>query len=185
MILNKEDLKNYIEEDNWYYNKMFSKKDKLLLFLVRDPQYLIKKYKYHLRKEELFLNTPSKSHAIFRLYHLKKKNVLGNKLGILVPPNTFGKGLTIMHHGSIIVNPDARIGDHCILHGNNCIGNNGKTNAVPQIGNKLDLGIGACIIGDVKLGNGIIIGANAVVNKSFNDNSVLLGVPAELKNYYR
>ena len=63
---------------------------------------------------------------IKRLYFLRRKNIIGNKLGVLIPPNTFGKGLQIMHHGSIIVNPDVRVGDYCVLHGNNCIGNNEK-----------------------------------------------------------
>ncbi len=178
MIASKSDLKDYINADNWYYREHYSKHDNFIFFLVRDPQYLLKKYKYHLRKEEYYLNNPSKIHTLFRLFHLARKNALGNKLGVLIPPNTFGKGLMIMHHGSIIVNPDARIGEYCTLHGNNCIGNNGKTNVVPSIGNSFDLGVGACVIGNVKIGNEVTVGANAVVTKSFSDNSLLVGIPA-------
>lgn len=181
MIKTKKDIKEYISSDNWYYSKHYSNWDSFIFILTRDPQYLLKKYKYHLRKEEYYLNNPSKIHTAFMLYHMRKKNILGNKLGILIPPNTFGKGLMIMHHGSIIVNPNARVGEHCILHGNNCIGNNGKTEAAPQVGNNFDLGFGASVIGDVKLGDNIIVGANAIVNKSFGSSFVLVGVPAKQK----
>ena len=184
MIITKKDLKEYIKEDNWYYDKHYSAWDQKLFVLLRDPQYLLRKYKYHLRKEEFFFNNPSKLHTILRLIHLRKKNILGNKLGVLIPPNTFGKGLMIMHHGSVIVNPNVKVGDYCILHGNNCLGNNGKTESTPVIGNHFDLGIGASVIGKVYLDNGIHVGANAVVNKSFEgDNLVLVGVPAIAKKW--
>ena len=103
------------------------------LFFLRDPQYMLGKYKLFLRKEEYCLNNPTKWNTIKRLYFLRRKNIIGNKLGVLIPPNTFGKGLQIMHHGSIIVNPDVRVGDYCVLHGNNCIGNNEKNNNTPTV----------------------------------------------------
>ena len=140
---------------------------------------MLQKYKIYLRKEEYHLNNKGKFHTILYLINLRRKNKLGNKLGVLIPPNTFGRGLMIMHHGEIIVNPNARVGDYCILHGGNCIGNNGKQEDAPQIGDNADIGIGAKIIGDVKIGNNVVVGANAVVNKSFSeDNCIIVGVPA-------
>ena len=84
-----------------------------------------------------------------------------------------------MHHGSIIVNPNVRVGEYCILHGNNCLGNNGKSQPAPHCGNRLDVGMGANLIGGIQIGNNVTVGANALVNKSFNDNCVLVGVPAK------
>lgn len=181
MIKTKEDLKEYIKCDDWYYNQQFTKWDKKLFVFLRDPQYLLHKYKIFLRKEEYYLNNNncSKMNTLKRLYYIRRKNRIGNKLGICIPPNTFGKGLVIMHHGSIIVNPNVRVGEYCILHGNNCLGNNGKSQPAPCCGNRLDVGIGASLIGNIKIGNNVTVGANAIVNKSFDDNCVLVGVPAK------
>ena len=93
----------------------------------------------------------------------------------------FGKGLIIYHIGSIVINGEAKVGENCRLHGNNCIGNNGKNCDAPVIGDNCDIGIGAKIIGGVKLGSNVIIGANSVVNKSFDaDGIVLVGSPAKM-----
>ena len=181
MIKSKEDLRTYIKEDNWYYDSHYSKLDYKLFVFLRDPQYLLRKYKIYLRKEEYYLNNVkcNKFHIFMRLWNLRKKNKLGNKLGVLIPPNTFGKGLMIMHHGEIIVNPSAKIGEYCILHGGNCIGNNGKDEDALIIGNHVDIGIGAKIIGGVIIADGVKIGANAVVVKNCqNKEKVLVGVPA-------
>lgn len=180
MIKTKTELKEYIKSDNWYYYKHYQSKERLMFIFLRDPQYLLKKYKYFLRKEEYYLSNPSKINTIKRLFYLRRKNILGNKLGILIPPYTFGKGLMIMHHGSVIVNPNVRVGQYCVLHGNNCLGNDGKNNDAPKCGDNLDVGIGASIIGDVVLGNNIVVGANAVVTRSFNDNLVIVGIPADV-----
>ena len=86
-----------------------------------------------------------------------------------------------MHHGEIIVNEDAVIGANALLHGRNCIGNNGTDGCVPEIGDNLDLGIGAKVIGNIKLGNNVTVGANAVVTKSFQNDCTVVGIPAKLK----
>ena len=75
----------------------------------------------------------------------------------------------------------ARIGENSSLHGANCIGNNGKTQGVPRIGNNVDIGYGAVIIGDIEIVDDVVIGANAVVNKSvLTPGAVVVGVPARI-----
>lgn len=98
-----------------------------------------------------------------------------------IPINTCDSGLLIYHSSGIIINSQAKIGKNCIMHGDNCIGNDGKDdNAVPIIGDNVDIGVGAKIIGQVKIGNNITVGANAVVLKgNYEDNSVLVGIPAK------
>ena len=153
-------------------------KERLLYCVLRDPCYFIAKYIRLLRAEEYHFNT---KHRLRYMVALARKNALGNKLGFKIPRNTMGPGLTIYHHGEIIINEDARVGADCKLHGGNCIGNNGKTQAAPMIGDHLDLGIGAKIIGGVVLGNNVTVGANAVVTKSFCEEGVtLVGIPAEV-----
>ena len=81
--------------------------------------------------------------------------------------------------GSIIINPAVQAGENCSLHGANCIGNNGLTADVPVLGNGVDLGYGAVIIGKVTIADGVKIGANAVVNRSILEpGCTVAGVPA-------
>lgn len=183
MIQSKSDLKRYLLNDMSFY-KEHSLKSKIIDMIIQDPIYLINKYIYFLRMEEYYSNV--KKYNILRffsLYYLRKKNKIGNKLGFKIPRNCFGPGLTIFHHGEIIINENVRVGKNCKLHGGNCIGNNGFYDSVISIGDNLDMGIGAKIIGDVSLGHNVIIGANAVVTKSFVDGDVtLVGVPARKLN---
>ena len=183
MIESKADLKRYIAEDMSFFHR-YAKRDRLILCVIQDPAYQIVRYLRFLRKEEYYFNV--RTDIIGRLmyfYYFRKKNVLGNKLGFKIPKNCFGPGLTIYHHGNIIINEAARIGENCRLHGNNCIGNKGNIDLAPVIGDNLDLGFGACVIGGVIMGDNLTVGANAVVVKSFtNGNTTLTGVPArELK----
>lgn len=105
---------------------------------------------------------------------------MGQKLGIEIFPNCFGKGLSIWHSGSIVVNPNARIGEYCVLRGSNCIGNNGTDDKNPVLGDHVELGYGTVIIGDVTVADHTIIGANAVVNRSITEaEGTYVGVPAK------
>ena len=95
--------------------------------------------------------------------------------------NQFRKVLNVQHVGSIIINPKVRAGEGCSLHGANCIGNNGLTDSVPRLGNRVDVGYGAVIIGDVEIADDVKIGANAVVNKSILETGcTVVGVPAKV-----
>lgn len=180
MIESKADFKKYIAEDMSFYHQ-YTKRDQFLLRVIQDPAYQIVRYLRFLRKEEYYGNVRKDiAGKLLHLWYFRRKNQLGNKLGFKIPRNCFGPGLTIYHHGNIIVNETARIGANCRLHGNNCIGNKGNTDSAPVIGDNLDLGFGACVIGDVALGDNVTIGANAVVVKSFPDGNVTLtGVPGK------
>lgn len=179
MIESKADLKRYIAEDMSFYHQ-YSKWDRLIFWLIQDPAYQIVRYLCFLRKEEYYFNVRRDNLGkILYFYYFRRKNQLGNKLGFKIPKNCFGAGLTIYHHGCIIVNEAAHIGADCRLHGNNCIGNKGNVDLAPVIGDNLDLGFGASVLGGVTLGDNIVVGANAVVVKSFHKgNTTLIGVPA-------
>ena len=184
MILSKVDYEEYLRRDMDFYYAC-SKKVRFYYWLFRDPCYFIAKYIRLLRREEYHSNcgkSNSLYHTLMSWIALSRKNQLGNKLGFKIPKNCIGPGLTIYHHGQIIINEHARIGADCSFHGCNCIGNSGKSQAAPQIGDGLDLGFGACIIGDVTLGDRVTVGANAVVVKSDLENDItLVGVPARRK----
>lgn len=150
-------------------------------FLMHSEVGKIVQYLRLLQKEEHLQKSTFWLKKIITLLIKRKRNKLGILLGFHIPAGCFGEGLLIYHSGSIVVNDCAKIGKNCILHGENCIGNNGVTKDAPIIGDNCDIGIGAKIIGGVKLGNNIKIGANAVVTKSFEEDGIILaGVPAKI-----
>lgn len=182
MISNKQDFYDYMRKDMEFYYKQ-NKKERFVCWLLHDPIYYIAKYIRCLRREEYYYNVRKDVLGkIGYMFFLREKNIIGNKLGLKIPKNCVGAGLTIYHHGEIIVNETAVIGDNCRMHGGNCVGNNGIVDASPRIGVGLDLGIGAKIIGNIELGNNIKVGANAVVTKSYIRNNItLVGIPAREK----
>lgn len=184
MIKSKKDLYKFIKKDNEKYMQTGFKM-KLVLRFTQFPMLLIKRYLVCLRKQEYYINTANgnKLKGLLGLFYERRKNKLGRQLGIEIEPNCFDMGLTIWHSYGIVINSKARIGKNCVLHGSNCIGNNGISDGVPSIGNNVDIGYGAVIIGDIIIADNVIIGANAVVNKSvLTPGSVVAGVPARLKD---
>lgn len=164
--------------DNKFYYELPVKK-RIKLFLINDHWVRISKYLIYYRKAEYHSLKTGVINKINALYWERKKNTLGIKLGFFIPQHTLGRTVTIWHHGSIIINGDVRLGDGCILHGNNCIGNNGKSFEVPEIGDFVEVGFGACIIGGIKIADNTTIGAGAVVVRSeIRYGSVLAGNPA-------
>ncbi len=95
---------------------------------------------------------------------------------------TIGKRMTIEHSGAIVVHGNAKIGDDCIIRQGVTIGNKNLENPLdaPTIGNNVNIGAGAKIIGKVSIGNNVSIGANAVVTKDIPDNSIAVGIPAKV-----
>ena len=182
MIQSKQDLKDYISADNDFLRPK-GVKALMVANYANYPTQTIRKYLRFLRKQEYYINTAkgNKLKSLLGLYYERRTNRLGLKLGLEIGPNCFGKGLSIWHAGNIVVNVHARIGENCTLHGGNCIGNTGKDQAVPRIGNNVDIGFGAVIIGDIEIADNVLIGANAVVNKSITEpGSVVVGVPGKI-----
>ncbi len=180
MIQTKQDLAEYLAADNrWYHQSSW--KWRLIDAFTAAPYYVLQKYLRYLRKYEYYYNNSkgSRRNTCLVYYYQRKKNRLGNMLGIEIGPNCFGKGLSIWHGGSIVVNPDVRAGENCVLRGANCIGNDGTNNKNPVLGDNVELGYGAVIIGDVTVASNTIIGANAVVNHSIEEEGgTHVGVPA-------
>ena len=180
MIRTKEDLIAYIVADNdWYRPERL--KTKLIDALTASPYRTLKKYLVLLRKSEYHLNNASGSrrHTYLYWYYEGKKNRLGQKLGIEIYPNCFGKGLKLWHAGGIVVNPAVRAGENCTLHGSICIGNKGTGGGVPVLGSHVDIGFGAVVVGDIEIADNTTIGANAFVNRSIGEpGGTYVGIPA-------
>lgn len=105
---------------------------------------------------------------------------LSFKIGIKIPPNTCGKGLHIVHLGSVLVNSGARIGENVSFHINTSVvdGQNGK-NAV--IGRGTILFVGATVLKGATVAENVMIGAGAVVTHDITeDGACVAGVPAKI-----
>lgn len=89
-------------------------------------------------------------------------------------------GLRINHPGTIVVNPGAKIGDYCDIHQGVNIGTNIEEGSVPVLGNNVYIGPGAKLFGKIQIGDDVMIGANAVVTKSFPANVRIAGIPAKI-----
>lgn len=167
-------MESVLEYEKKLYFK--DKKHYWLSRIMKEHEYYTWKYVYYLRKEELAAG------FLTKYWYRRKKNKLGYKLGILINAGTCSKGLHIWHYGSIIINGYAKIGENCTLHGQNCIGNDGKVQgdiSAPVIGNNVDIGVGASVIGNIFIADNIKIGAGAVVIRScYQKGATLVGIPA-------
>ncbi|APC97808.1 serine O-acetyltransferase [Francisella frigiditurris] len=98
----------------------------------------------------------------------------------IAPTAIIGKDFKIVHLGSIVVGRNAQIGSNCTINNNVTLGmKNQKDESMPVIGDNVYISTGAKLLGNIKIGNNCIIGANSVVNKSFEDSSIIAGIPAK------
>ena len=114
-------------------------------------------------------------------YYFRQRNIYSERSGVeIASHSTMGRRTDIWHGGVII---SGHLGNDCVIHGNNVIGSKGKHGgAIPVLGDRVDLGVGAVVIGCVRVADGCQIGANAVVNKDFNEpNCLIVGIPAYVK----
>jgi serine O-acetyltransferase len=90
-----------------------------------------------------------------------------------------GRRVRIWHHGGIVLGARA-IGDDVHIRYNTTFGllSRSDVSAKPIIGNRVDVGVGACILGAVTVGDDCVIGANSVVIRDLPPGSVVMGVPA-------
>lgn len=140
--------------------------------LTRDPAWLRWRFVKYMRLQQ-------HSRGPLGLYYAFRKNLIGNKLGFEMVGDNIGEGLYLIHNGPIVINSTAVLGRNVKFHGDNCIGNDGITDACPVIGDGVDVGVGAKVLGGVSVANGCVIGAGAVVVKDAPiPGSVLAGVPA-------
>lgn len=182
MISSYKDYKFYLQSDRkaLYLRPSITFIEKVKDFFYPNPiwvfQSLLRKYEYLKNKrKKSFLDK-------IRLLLVYKKYIeLSKRLGFSIPPNVFGPGLSIAHYGTIVVNRNARIGANCRIHICVNIGASGGDTKAPQLGNNIYIGPGAKIFGDISIPDNTIIGANAVVNKSFTEKcTILAGIPCKI-----
>lgn len=185
MNISKSQLKDCIEYEKKIYSQyMF--KSKFRYFISRwkrEPVRMILNFLILSRKTDYYLAKRTSQGGLFSnilyTYYIRRKNILGEKLGLEIQTTNTGKGLLIFHYNNVI-NGESIIGTNCHLHGNNCIGNDGKSSLCPIIGDNVSIGVGAKIIGNIQIANNIKVAAGAVVVHSFFEEGITIGgIPAK------
>lgn len=118
---------------------------------------------------------------IFSTVALFWRKIIEIVTSISIPASvSIGHSFYIGHCGGIVFNSNAILGDNCNISQGVTIGVSGidERRGVPIIGNNVYIGANAVLAGKITIGNNVLIGACSMVNSSFTDNAVVLGVPA-------
>jgi serine O-acetyltransferase len=103
-------------------------------------------------------------------------------LGIELPYTVrLGRRVRIWHHGGIVISARA-IGNDVHIRHNTTLGvvRRNELGAVPIIGDGVDIGVGASILGPVTIGDGAAIGASSVVLHDVPPGATAVGAPARV-----
>jgi serine O-acetyltransferase len=119
---------------------------------------------------------------LFRLYRMMFRYVR-NHYGIELHDTTVvGRRFVIGHQGGIVIHPRAEIGDDCVIRQNVTIGaaSYDRFWEGPKLGNRVQVGSGAAILGKITVGDGVRIGPNAVVMTDVPPGATVFGNPARI-----
>jgi len=103
--------------------------------------------------------------------------------GIEIHPGAkIGKGFFIDHGMGVVIGETTEIGDNVTLFQGVTLGGTGKERGKrhPTLGDNVVVGAGAKILGNIRIGNNSLVGANAVVLKDVPDNCTVVGVPGRI-----
>jgi len=103
---------------------------------------------------------------VLRLISRMLYRYVRNAYGIELPATAMiGRRVVIEHQGAIVVHGRSRIGDDCIIRQGVTLGIRSMTDleGAPRLGNRVNVGAGAMILGPITVGDDVNIGANAVV----------------------
>ena len=93
-----------------------------------------------------------------------------------------GRRLRIDHAFDIVISGDAVLGDDVVLRNGVTIGlRYTHQRGSPTIGNRVDIGTGAKLLGSIVIGDDVAIGANAVVLQDVPSGHIAVGVPARIR----
>lgn len=126
---------------------------------------------------------PALLRKVFSLcYHVAYK-LVQILTGIELPCEVeVGRNFVIDHFGGVVVSGYARFGNDCRIRTGVVVGLAQVDDpCAPQIGDNVDIGAGAKVLGRITIGNNVLIGANAVVVRDVPDDSIAVGVPAVVR----
>ena len=166
-----------IQSDLYRYTTKISRK-LFIKNLVLNPgfiyMYLHRKYNYYREKQSKFLTIIYK--FLLQKYKIKYLFEISSEAKI-------GRGFYIGHLGPVIINPNAIIGENVNISSGVTIGqqNRGVKKGSPKIGNYVFIGANSIIVGNVEIGDNVLIAPGSYVNFDVPSNSIVVGNPAKVK----
>ena len=120
---------------------------------------------------------------VFSLFYKIAYKLIQVITGIDLPCEAeVGRNFVIDHFGGIIVSGYAKFGDNCRIRNGVSVGlRRVEAPCAPVIGNNVDIGAGAKLLGAITIGDNVLIGANAVVVTDVPSDCIAIGVPATIK----
>ena len=104
------------------------------------------------------------------------------------PAATLGRRLVIDHGMGVVIGETAEIGDDCLVYHAVTLGgkrpgdrNHSQGRRHPKVGSGVTIGAGALLLGDITVGDGARIAAQAVVTKDVPPGALAVGVPAKIR----
>ncbi|MGB5961774.1 MAG: serine O-acetyltransferase [Coleofasciculaceae cyanobacterium] len=118
---------------------------------------------------------------LYRALFRKVRNTYGIELPYTVQ---LGRRVVIEHQSGIVIHGECSIGDDCIIRQGVTMGNRylDRPFDAPKLGDRVNVGAGAKIFGNVTIGDDANIGANAVVLSDIPPGKTAVGIPAKIIN---
>lgn len=159
-------LLSVIGED-WRCNPHFKSRFVLALFRLAHASYNDRRYF---------------TRALTAPYRLLYRLIVDWVMGIDIPCQvTIGRRVVLYHCVGIVINDRVTIGDGCIIRHGVTIGNKLREDgesAPPSVGQRVEFGAGAIVIGDISIGDDAKVGAGAVVTRNVAQGAIVAGNPA-------
>ncbi len=138
---------------------------------------ILRRHMVLLRTTEYHVNTGHRVRAFFCRARLMKFQM---RYAIHIPLNSCGKGLLIPHVLPVAFNGNSTLGEYCRVMPMALLSGDDRNDLAPTVGDRVTIGIGANLVGGITLADDIIVGAGAVVTKSFLESGITIaGVPAK------
>ena len=175
----REDFKRYVSIENpsiFDYFRLAVKNDCFLYMLSFRFTQAIHKIRFKIIK------IPAKFIFVSILHR-----IISTVFGVYIDSGAnIGKGLHLGHTGCIYIGR-IKMGKYCNISQQVTIGYGGQGSVrgfgVPEIGSRVYIGPGAKIFGIIKIGEGVSVGANAVVSKDIPDGAIVVGNPGRIIGY--
>ncbi len=113
--------------------------------------------------------------------YLLERNALKTGIDFLNNPN-IGEGLVIGHWGKILINGNAQLGNNIMITHGVTIGRDirGKRAGAPTIGNSVCIRTNSTVVGNIVIGDDVLIAPNTFVNFDVPSHSIVIGNPATI-----
>lgn len=172
MINSKQELKRYITCEG----ELYGKKRPYLILPRFTEKSIAWKFQSLLRYEEYYFNRKKRiCYFIVKLL----RHQLGMKHKLFLPINVIDIGLHMYHPHNIMINAK-KIGRNCDIQFGVSMVAGGHDGSAPIIGDNVAIGCNATFVGNIKIANGIAVGACSLVNKSFLETNIGIGgIPAK------